>query len=126
MPAREAIRASGSGFPPRGYLSPPGRKTRQGSQGGLLATLANARDARASSASIMPQISDSQAAVRRRFRETTTRLERFGADEDTAQLVFSIVQHLAPPSSVAIIQNGEDEHSDHASGDTNDARQKCL
>jgi hypothetical protein len=50
----------------------------------------------------MPQISDSQAAVRRRFRETTTRLERYGADEDTAQLVFSIVQHLEQPRQVLV------------------------
>lgn len=42
------------------------------------------------------------AALRRKFRQTTARLERFGADEDTAQLVSSIVQHLEQPRAVGV------------------------
>jgi hypothetical protein len=37
---------------------------------------------------------DSDYTIRRRFRASCTELERAGADEDTAQLVASIVSHL--------------------------------
>jgi hypothetical protein len=40
----------------------------------------------------MPQLSDT--IVRRRFRETTVRLERFGADESVARFVASTAQHI--------------------------------
>ena len=46
------------------------------------------------------QLSDTP--VRRRFRQTTARLERFGADESVARFVASIAQHIEATQQVRV------------------------